>query len=330
MIAIFGAGAIGCWVGARLAAGGTAVTLIGRSRVMAEVAGGVTASELGTGGATVRATPRTTTDPAAAATAQVVLVSVKSPQTADAGAQLARVLRPGTTVVSLQNGVRNAATLRAALPQCHVLAAMVPFNVVRQAPGHYHRASSGELHVDDRREASPLVVACRAARLPLVTRADMPAVQWAKLLMNLNNAINALSGLPLATELAQRAYRRCLAASQREALGLLAQARQSLAKLTPLSPPWMPRVLELPDPVFRLLARRIVAIDAQARSSMWDDFEARRPTEIDFLQGEIVELARRLGQPAPVNGAIVELVRRAEGGGRRDYTGPQLAAALGC
>ncbi len=38
----------------------------------------------------------------------------------------------------------------------------------------------------------------------------MAAVQWAKLVMNLNNAINALSGLPLAAELAQRPYRRCL------------------------------------------------------------------------------------------------------------------------
>ena len=49
----------------------------------------------------------------------------------------------------------------------------------------------------------------------------MPAVQWAKLVMNLNNAINALSGLPLAAELAQRAFRRCLAAAQREAIALL-------------------------------------------------------------------------------------------------------------
>ena len=91
----------------------------------------------------------------------------------------------------------------------------------------------------------------------------------------------------------------------------------------------MPRLLEVPDAVFRVLAKRIVAIDPTARSSMWDDLEACRPTEIDYLQGEVVELARTLGRPAPVNGALVELVRRAEAGGRRDYTGAQLAAALG-
>ncbi len=329
MIAIFGAGAIGCWVGARLAAGGAAVTLIGRPRVMAEVTTGVSATELGADGRRVTAMPATSTDPGAAATAEVVLVTVKSAQTADAGAQLARVLQPGTLVVSLQNGVRNVDALRAALPGCPVLAAMVPFNVVRKAPGVYHRASSGDLRIEAHPAAAPVIAACRAAGMPIESRTDMTAVQWAKLVMNLNNAVNALSGLPLATELGQRAFRRCLAASQREALALLAQAGQPLAKLTPLPPHWMPRLLEVPDAVFRVLAKRIVAIDPTARSSMWDDLEARRPTEIDYLQGEVVELARTLGRPAPVNGALVELVRRAEAGGRRDYTGAQLAAALG-
>ena len=46
----------------------------------------------------------------------------------------------------------------------------------------------------------------------------MRAVQWAKLLLNLNNAVNALANLPLRDELAQRAYRRCVALAQREAL----------------------------------------------------------------------------------------------------------------
>lgn len=329
MIAIFGAGAIGCWVGARLAAGGAAVTLVGRSRVMSEVASGVTATELGADAVRVTARPLTSTDPEAAATAEVVLVTVKSAQTADAGAQLARVLPAGAVVVSLQNGVRNVDALRAALPTCRVLAAMVPFNVIRTAPGTYHRASSGALRIEDRTEAAPVIAACRAAGVPIEPRRDMPAVQWAKLVMNLNNAINALSGLPLAAELGQRAFRRCLAACQREALGHLEAARQPLAKLTPLPPSWMPRLLELPDPVFRVVAQRVVAIDPAARSSMWDDLEARRPTEIDYLQGEVVELARKLGRPAPINGALVELVRRAEAGGRRDYTGPQLVAALG-
>lgn len=332
-IAIFGAGAVGCWVGGRLAAGGAEVTLIGRARVVGphELAGGLCTTDLDGGEAVVELGPglQVATAPEAARGAALVLVTVKSAQTADAGAQLAPVLPDGAVVVSLQNGVRNADALRAALPGRRVLAAMVPFNVIRRGPGAYHRASAGVLRVDDDPAAAPLVEACRAARLPIEPRRDMAAVQWGKLVLNLNNAINALSGLPLAAELAQRPFRRCLAAAQREALELLARAGLPVAKLTAIPPRWIPRLLGVPDRVFRILGRRVVAIDPAARSSMWDDLEAGRPTEIDHLQGEIVELARRAGADAPVNRALADLVRAAEAGGRRDFSGPELARALG-
>ena len=54
---------------------------------------------------------------------------------------------------------------------------------------------------------------------------------------------------------------------------------------------------------------------------MWDDLAAGRPTEIDYLQGEVVALAARLGRSAPINAALVRAVRGAEAGGRRDFTG---------
>ncbi len=333
MIAIFGAGAIGCWIGGRLAAGGAAVTLIGRARVLGELTGGLRTTDLDGGEASAEVGPgarvQIATEPDAARDAELVLVTVKSAQTADAGAALAGVLPDVAIVVSLQNGVRNADALRAALPGRRVLAAMVPFNVVRRAPGAYHRASAGVLRIDDDPAAAPLLAACRAASLPIEPRRDMEAVQWAKLVLNLNNAINALSGLPLAAELAQRPFRRCLAAAQREALELISRAGLPVAKLTAIPPRWMPRLLDTPDRLFRLLARRVVAIDPAARSSMWDDLEARRPTEIDHLQGEVVELARRIGGAAPVNGALADLVRAAEAGGRRDFSGEELLAVLG-
>lgn len=330
-IAVFGAGAIGCWVGGTLAAGGAEVTLVGRKRIMNELAAGLTTSELAGQTRTILLGGKLTvaTEAAAASGADVVLVTVKAAQTASAGGELASVLSEDATVVSFQNGVRNADVLRAALPGRRVLAAMVPWNVVRREAGAYHRASSGKLRIDDDPAAAPLIAACRAAGLAIEARGDMPAVQWAKLVMNLNNAINALSGLPLATELGQRAFRTCLAAAQAEALALLAIAEQDVARLTALPPRWMPRLLGVPDRVFALLAKRIVAIDPEARSSMWDDLEAGRPTEIDFLQGEVVELGERLGRPAPVNRALVRLVRAAEGGGKRDFTGPELAEVLG-
>lgn len=338
-IAVFGAGAIGCWLGGRLAMGGAAVTLVGRPRVLGELTTGLTVTELDgpphglqvlAAGTPASDAPHvyTTIDPAVAATAAITIVSVKSAQTVEAGETLARVLPAGALVVSMQNGVRNAEILRAALPGCIVLAGMVPWNVVRTGPGVYHRGSSGSMKIENHRLGVPLYTALGAARLDYSTRTDMRAVQWAKLVMNLNNAINALSGIPLKAELAQRAFRRCLAAAQREAIELLDAAHMPIARLTLVPPRWMPRMLELPDRVFQLAAAKAVAIDPQARSSMWDDLEAKRPTEIDQLQGEVVALADRLGRTAPVNAALIRLIRAAENAGKRDFTGDELYVAM--
>jgi 2-dehydropantoate 2-reductase len=325
-IAIFGAGAIGCWVGGRLAAGGANVTLIGRPRVLDELARGLTVTDLDGDKFTVKVS--TTTDASAAKHATIVLVTVKSAQTEEAGTALAPFIDDTKVVVSLQNGVRNVATLSAALGT-PALAAMVPWNVVRRDVATYHRGSSGTLMIRHTPDALQLYDALACGGLGFETRDDMDAVQWAKLVMNLNNAINALSGLPLRDELSQRGYRRVLAAAQREALALLARKGQPIARLTPLPPRWMPRALDLPDAVFRVLAKQMIAIDPHARSSMWDDFEAKRPTEIDYLQGEVVRLADTHGRHAPVNRALVGLVRAAEAGGRRAFSSADLAAAVG-
>jgi 2-dehydropantoate 2-reductase len=322
-IAVFGAGAIGCWVGGRLAAGGADVTLIGRPRVMAELEGGLHLTELG--GKTWTVAPRLATEAAAAGDADIVLVTVKSAATADAARELAGARG---AIVSLQNGVRNPGVLREALPGRTVLAGMVVFNVARTAPGTYHRGTTGEIMIDKHPGGAPLVAACRAAELALEERDDMPAVQWGKLVMNLNNAINALSGRPLAEELADRDFRRCLSLVIHEALDVLAAAHVTTASLLALSPRWIARLLPSPDFVFRAVANRVADVDPKARSSMWDDLEAKRPTEIDYLQGEIVALAAKAGRAAPKNAKLVELVRAAERGGKRDFNGSELLAAL--
>lgn len=75
----------------------------------------------------------------------------------------------------------------------------------------------------------------------------------------------------------------------------------------------MPPLLRLPDPLFNALLGRTMKIDPEARSSMWEDLQRRRRTEIDYLQGVITDIAARRGLAAPLSRRIVELVRKAEG-----------------
>jgi 2-dehydropantoate 2-reductase len=74
----------------------------------------------------------------------------------------------------------------------------------------------------------------------------------------------------------------------------------------------IPFILRLPDWLFRLVARRMLAIDPQARSSMWEDLRQRRPTEIDHLQGAILALAGKAGVAAPLAERVLRLIKGAE------------------
>lgn len=330
-ICVFGAGSIGCYVGGRLLAGGADVSFVGRQRLADSVAAsGLTITDKDGFEAHIDpgAVTFTTSAAVVAQHADVVLVTVKSAATPAAGAALAAVLRPGAIVVSLQNGIGNADVLREHLPAATVLAGMVMFNVVARGDGWFHQGSGGSLEVEDHPSLDELARAFDAATLPLLRRADIAPVQWAKLLLNLNNPINALSGLGLAAELGQRAFRRSFALAQQEALTVLAASGITPAKLTPLPPALLPRLLGVPDFVFVRVAKNIVDIDPLARSSMLDDLDAGRRTEIDWLSGEVVRRADRVGVPAPVNARLVEFVRAAENGGRRNWTGPDLLNAL--
>lgn len=330
-ICIVGAGSIGCYLGGRLLAAGADVMLVGRARIGNELrAYGLTLTDYRSGRWHVAAADvRFVTEPDVASTADLVLVTVKSAATPSVAAQLKPVLRPGTVVISFQNGLSNAEVLRAALPQQTVLAGMVPFNVMQPGPGAFHRGTAGELEVAASPALRPFLDDFRHAGLPLVERADMVSVQWAKLLLNLNNAINALANRPLKEELSQRAYRRCLALAQVEALRLLARAGIRAAKLTPVPPAWIPRLLATPDAVFARLGGKMLAIDPLARSSMSDDLATGRATEVDWINGEVVRLAERLGQRAPVNAQLCALVHAAETSAQRpSWPGDDLLAAL--
>ncbi|PVY75813.1 ketopantoate reductase [Tamilnaduibacter salinus] len=328
-ILIAGAGSVGCYVGARLLAGGADVVFLGRPRlqsVLAEHPLLVTDYE-GFRFETRLSGDQYVTTPDAVGPVDLVLVTVKSAATREMGEQLSSVLPDDTPVISLQNGVSNAQQLADALPRARVLAGMIPFNVLQQPPAHFHHGTEGHLMAarDDR--LAPFLDAFKAAGLPLELRSDMTSVLWSKLLLNLNNPINALAGVPLLEELYQRDYRRCLAMAQFETLSLLRTAGIRPIQLTSV-PTWLiPYVMQLPDWLFKRLASKMLAIDPVARSSMWEDLEAGRPTEVNWINGEVVTLAQNLGRRAPVNEALTRLVHECEQH-RRRWTASELLSSL--
>ena len=314
-ILIAGAGSIGCYVGGRLAAAGREVTLLARRRVIADIRKhGLSLSDLDGRSAEVAADAlRLTRDPVAVAGADLILVTVKSRDTAAIGKLIAEHAKPEAVIVSLQNGTANAERLRALVGDRLVIAGMVPFNVLSRGEGRFHRGTSGTVLIGPGPAWVEELLA--VPDLPLATHPDMVAVQWGKLMINLNNALNALSGLPLREQLLDRNWRMLLAAQQREGLRLLKRAEIRPWSMGRIPIHLLPWALRLPTFLFTRLAAAAVKIDPQARSSMWEDLENRRPTEIGDLQGTIVALAARWGMKAPVNARIAAAIARAEAAG---------------
>jgi 2-dehydropantoate 2-reductase len=320
-VAVYGAGLIGVYVGGLLADAGADVTLIGRPRVLDALGGGLRLTDLD--GRDVSVAPEhlaRATDPAALAGADLVLVTVKSMATSEAGADIAAHAPEGATILSLQNGVDNAERLAAVLPGRTVIAGMVPFNVAQRSPAHYHRGTGGGLAAAENAALRPYLPLFESAGMPLALSANMQGVMWGKLLVNLNNAINALSGVPLAKQLVQRDYRRAWALCMDEGMRLVRRAGIELVDPLPLPLRFMPLLMRLPNPLYRRVVARTgrggkgARVDPHARSSMADDLSLGRATEVDHINGAVVRLAERLGRSAPVNARVIQLVRAAEAG----------------
>jgi 2-dehydropantoate 2-reductase len=322
---------IGVYLGGLLAPHAR-VTLIGRPAMLDGLGGGVHLSDVDGLDLHLAADMfARSAAPEALAGAELVLVTVKSMATGDAAAAIAAHAPPGAPVISFQNGVSNADTLRAGLPGRTVLAGMVPFNVAQRAPAHFHRGTAGGLTVEASQVLAPFEAAFAAAGLPLAQSSNILGVQWGKLLINLNNAINALSGVSLMEELRQRDYRRAWALSMAEGARLVRAAGIETVDPLPMPLALLPQIMRLPDSLYGYVMRSAsggkVRVDPHARSSMADDLARGRATEVDWLQGEVVRLAERLGRRAPVNARLVELVKAAEAGAG-PWGASELLAAL--
>jgi 2-dehydropantoate 2-reductase len=322
-IVIAGAGSIGCFVGGLLIRGAHRVTLLMRERMADEILRqGLTITDFNE--LDEELSPDVfgiATTPECLKTADIILVTVKSSATEKMAQEIRAHAPKDAVVVSLQNGVGNAEILQNNLPDHDVRAGMVPFNVVSKGGGCFHRGTSGDIIIAKGKNHIARMLS--VPDLHFQDRADMAPVQWGKLLINLNNALNALSGLTLREQLNSMPWRRLMSDQMAEAVRVLEKA--GIPAETPMSRRipirFVPKILRLPSPVFKRVARTMLTIDPLARSSMWEDLEKGRLTEIEELQGLIVTLAQEKGDKAPINMRVASLIRDAEKSGRGS---PQL------
>jgi 2-dehydropantoate 2-reductase len=291
-IVVMGAGAVGCFYGGLLARAGHEVTLIGRHALVEGVAAQGLFMETPSFQAHVPV--RATVSAEAVHVAELVLVCVKSSDTATAAAEMAPHLRADATVISLQNGVSNGERLRAVLPHS-VLSAVVYVAAEMAGAAHVRHHGRGELVIEAGPGSEGAAAAFRAAGVAVEISADVRGALWAKLVLNCAyNALSALSGLPYGP-LAQ-------VPGIQVTLHQLVQECLDVARA---------EGVQIPGDVGAAVARIAQTMPTQ-RSSMAQDLERGRRTEADHINGHIAARGAALGVATPVNQALHALVKARE------------------
>ncbi len=230
---------------------------------------------------------------------QILFLFVKAVDTLRALRPFAGELDPVTPIVSLQNGVGNEDAIRTALGGAvPVILGITTESAVTTAPGRVRTSGRGSTIVGSASPATSRLVAdlLTASGLQAAVVYDIRPHLWGKLIANC--AINPVSAIldcdagailkdPNAAHLAE--------ALAEEAAAVAAALKVHL----PFVNPWQ-------------YVTDVIAVGADARSSMAFDLASGHPSEIDHINGAVVAFGRRAGVPTPYNDAMVRLVKAKE------------------
>jgi len=300
-IAVVGPGAMGCLFAAFLAESGQEILLVDHDAKRAEFLNKNGLFVEGISGQH-RVTVPVSTSPGDAATADIVLICVKSYNTRTAIENLAPVLKPETRVLTLQNGVGNVEILSETCGQNRVWGGVTSQGATALEPGHVRHAGTGQTIIgaasgpgQEEQLASVSGVFAQAG-FPCTVAAEVAPVIWSKLIVNVGiNPLTAITRLKNGQLLDYPGTEKLMEMGVTEAV--------AVTRAMDIEPIF-------PDPVEHV--KSVARATAGNIASMLQDVLAKRKTEIDSINGAVVTHGKRLGISTPINEALTALVKTIE------------------
>lgn len=289
-IAMFGAGAVGCYFGARLVEAGEEVSFIARGRTLEALRenGIQVTSQLGD----VEVKKFTVTDdPASIGKVDAVILSVKSWQVTEAAMAMKPLIGPGTCVLPLQNGVEAPSHLTSVLGPGHALGGTVWVIADAEEPGKVRhvgrepRVVLGELDNRSSERLRSLASVLERARSVAVVPNDIHAAMWEKMIF-----ISVVSGIGAVTRVPAGEWRKV-----RQTRAMAEEAGREIAAVAAA------HGVLLPADAYQHALRIVDILPADATSSMQRDIVAGRPSELEAHNGTVVRMGNAKGIPTPVN-----------------------------
>jgi 2-dehydropantoate 2-reductase len=297
-IGIVGAGAMGSLFGGRLARAGQEVLLydIYREHVEAMRRDGLVIEDLASGRQDV-CHPGATTAAEDLEDVEILIIFVKSAATEAVALQFSGITGGEAIAVTMQNGLGNEGILKEHFGEGRTAAGVTSQGATFLAPGRIRHAGRGPTHLcmSDRNneKLQGFVDALNAAGLETDLEENIDDLIWSKLIINVGiNALTALAGLPNGRLLDFPDTKALMADLVAEAVAVAEKKGVRLTYDDPLQ-----------------MVYQVAEKTGGNRSSMLQDFDRKRPSEIDFINGAIVREAQALGLQVPVNQALTRLVR---------------------
>jgi 2-dehydropantoate 2-reductase len=319
---VFGAGLIGGFLAGALLSKGEQVSLVARPSVQQRLANGLHLTDYEGHEAHVAEVPFVDSGelqaPPGSLACEYLWLTVKCTSVEAVSLELDALVGPNTKIFCVQNGLGSEQCIRDRYPDNRVMRVMTMYNVAEPREGHLHRGSEGHVSIEELAECPQLAqsVATRinCALMPTQSCPDMNEMLWAKLQLNLANAVNALGDVPVKAMTENPDFRKVIALLMTELLAVVAAKNMKLPAVTALPAHWLPVIMRFPNFVFLRIAQKMLAIDPTVRTSMWWDLDGGRPTEIDYLNGAVVDEGKKLGVACPANEKIVDLIHQVEQG----------------
>jgi 2-dehydropantoate 2-reductase len=317
-IAIVGAGAIGSALGGLLQRAGHEVLLVGRRAHVNAIrdAGLRVSGVLGSFSVNVEAAEALASRP------DVAFLTVKSQDVLTA-LQANRALLQDVPLVTFQNGVRSDELAASVLPKQRIASAVISFHANYLNAGEVTLLYAGPLvlgrpFAPNDAEVNEIASILRDA-FPTSISGNIQGAHWLKLLVNINNAFPALTNLTFSEIYRDACLGKLAVRAMREGMRIVEGAGIVLESLPdiPMMLVRATRLLPLPLAV-RIAAAKIKKMESGGPllGSTLQSLRRRQPTEIDYLNAEVVRLGRAAELPTPLNTAIVELVHQVEKSGR--------------
>ncbi len=297
-ISVIGSGAMGSLFGGNLAIAGENVVLydVYRDHIDTVNKEGLSIEDAETGKITV-VYPQASSDPESVKNSDVLLIFVKSTNTESVANQFKSFAAPHTIVLTLQNGLGNDAILVKHFGIERTAIGVTSQGATFLGPGKIKHAGKGPTHITmadgNKTKLQDLAAALGRAGFETYISDEVTSLVWSKLIINVGiNALTALLNVKNGQLLEYEDIKQVMADLVNEALIVVKKKGIQLIYDDPLA-----QVYEV--------ARKT----ASNSSSMLQDFQKNHPTEIDFINGAVVNEAQKLGISVPVNETVTRIVR---------------------